>query len=442
MPKSSRLAIFSQFASLLIALPAEALGASAPLATATGNTASSPSEANATSAADAAKQATALFRAGKFEQALIAFDKALSATNDPSERATLEFNAASCLFEMGQYDAAKTRFLKAAKLDPSQASAAQLQAAASAFKSGDLPSARRLLDEIQTDNPELVAQKKLVLESIDGQAKKNQRAAFLEKLTQVEKTVSGGDTERGLTELRDLLVFEPIMTQAELGDVHHSIAVLLIKLGRHEQGLKELDIAEKYAPTDPDIQLTRARAARDQGDDTTAQQSYERSLALGIDRDGKAEAEAGLEALKPLPRTGWHGVFSLGGGYDTNPRQSGTASVSSVGNRGRGGSFYTAAMADFGYTGSLGADARWRAFYFGDWLGMTKQSVRDVTLQTHGLGFRLDYAPMSRLTLRATLASSMSWSGQQPIEPFVFEVMSGLRANYQTSRTGFARLNL
>jgi tetratricopeptide (TPR) repeat protein len=444
MPKRSRpIILFSTLTSLLIALPVEALGASASVANATGNAASSTSDAPAeTSAAEKAKQATALFRAGKFEQALMAFDKALAVTNDHSERATLEFNAASCLFELGRYDAARSRFLKAAELDPSLASAARLQAAASAFKLGDLPGARRLLDEIQTDNPDLVTQKKVLLESIDEQAKKNQRTAFLAKLMHAEKVVSRGDPERGLTELRGLLAFEPIMTQAELGDVHHSIAVLLIKLGRHEEGTKELDIAGKFAPSDPDIQLTRARAAREQGDDAMAQQSYERSLTLGIDRDGKAEAEAGLEALKPLPRTGWHGVFSLGGGYDTNPRQSGTASVSSVGNRGRGGSFYTAAMADFGYTGSLGADARLRAFYYGDWLGMTKQSVRDVTLQTHGLGLRLDYAPTPRLTLRATLASSMSWSGQQPIEPFVFEVMSGLRANYQTSRTGFARLNL
>src|SRR5664280_136900 len=261
MPKrSGPIILFSKLTSLLIAVSGEAFGASAPVATATGNAASSTSDApagTAASAADKAKRATALFRAGKFEQALIAFDEALAATNDPSKRATLEFNAASCLFELGRYDAARSRFLKAAKLDPSQAGAAQLQAAASAFKLGDLPSARRLLDEVQADNPDLLAQKKLLLESIDEQAKKHQRATFLLKLTQVEKVVSSGDSERGLTELRGLLAFEAAMTQAELGDIHHSVAVLLIKLGRHQEGLRELDIAEKFAPSDPDIQITR-----------------------------------------------------------------------------------------------------------------------------------------------------------------------------------------
>lgn len=411
--------------------------AKAPTASMQGSSATSGATAS-----DKAKKASTLYREGSFEQALALFDAALALTNDPIERATLEFNAGSCLFELGRHAEAQSRFMRAAKLDPASSDTANLQAAASAFKQGDSTEARRLLNAMDAKDPNIAAQKARLLAAINARNPSEKRGAFSAQLASAEKAVAQGDATRSLAQVRGLLKYEPVMTDVERADVHQSIATLLMQLGRYDEALRELDVAEKYAPDDAEIHLARARAAEQQGNVALAQTSYERSLTLGIDRDGKAEAEAALEALRPLPRVGWHGFLSLGGGYDTNPRQSGTASVVNAGNRARGGSFYTTAMADFGYTGALGADARWRAFYFGDWLGLTKRSVRDVTLQTHGLGLRFDYAPTPRLTLRGTLASSMSWSGQSPIEPFVFEIMSGLRANYQTIGTGFARLNL
>ena len=87
------------------------------------------------------------YRAGRFAEALAAFDAALThpASSD-EERATVEFNAAACLFELGRYDEAERRFLAAAALDPSVEALAQANAGLAALRAGRQVAAKQHLE--------------------------------------------------------------------------------------------------------------------------------------------------------------------------------------------------------------------------------------------------------------------------------------------------------
>ena len=93
--------------------------------------------------AEHARRATALFEQRAFTAAAAEFTQALALATADTERAALEFNLASCFFELGRYGEAEAAFIRSARLDPASSALAWLDAGLAAVRDGRPADARR-----------------------------------------------------------------------------------------------------------------------------------------------------------------------------------------------------------------------------------------------------------------------------------------------------------
>lgn len=99
-----------------------------------------------------AQEGLAHFQGRRYTEALVAFDLALLHEAPAPERATVEFNAAACHFELGRYDLAEQRFLRSAALDPTLAPLARANAGMASLRAGRLADARRHWQSVEPND--------------------------------------------------------------------------------------------------------------------------------------------------------------------------------------------------------------------------------------------------------------------------------------------------
>lgn len=389
--------------------------------------------------ADLARAAVEHFRSQRYEEALAGFEAALPLAQSDSERATLELNRASCLFELGRYEEAKARFLAAASLDPSLSTEARLNAAASALRAEDFDTAQDLIASTRTTDPALSQRRSSLASELRAAEQGKRRSTFLGHIRTAEAALSASDHRTAKARLSLALKYFDLAKPAEQVDVLYGLGVSLLEIGDPAGAKAVLERALALSPDDADVHYALGRTLNELGDDQGAERHLERSLKLGLDPQRARSATSMLGDLDPLPPAGWNGSVALGMGYDTNPGQSGVATVSSLGNQSRGGSAYGTAVLDFGRTERLSRRLSGRLYYAGDWLGLWQRPVRELTLQSHSAGARLDWASSPSVVFRFDLAPSFAVSGLSELEPFVWEVLAGARTDVRTSDVGWAR---
>jgi len=374
--------------------------------------------------------ALAHFKAGRYAPALTEFDHALRTAPATADRATLEFNAAACLYELGRYPEAEARFARAGALDPKLAPLAQLNAGVAALEAGRTAAAEAYLQAAPPGDAEAEARRAELTEKLASAravAERDDRAALVKDgaaaLDQQQYAVARSKLEQALRDAPDL-------TDEERADLHFGIGTAAAGLGDLEAARQNFETAAELAPNDADARYQAARTADQQGDLDAAEAGYAASLKLGLSGADASTARTRLEQLAPLPPSGWSGWVGVSGGYDTNPDQSGLADATgtSSGRQTRGSPFV-----------GLGAEVEPLATLSRSWsagavysmyaLGLVNSPVQELSIQGHEVGPRVYWAPTRSVRMRFTASAGLYLAGLSEMEPFVWDVADETRVD-------------
>jgi Flp pilus assembly protein TadD len=388
----------------------------------------------------AAKAADA-FRAGQFEEALANYRRSVALAHRPQDEAKLHLNVGACLIELGRLGEAKSEFLRAAELDPAVAKKARLNAALVAVELDRIDEAHSLLNDASPVEEALIPREQEIKQRIAEKRRSAQRGALLAQMSTAAVAITKSDwvaAESALVSARNL--FE-LAEPSERVDVLDSLGTVQLALNRPRDAKMTLKSAIEFAPSDPDIHYALGRAHQALDETSEARAEYRKALELGLKEPLAQAAKDRIEALNPLGPSEWFGWLSLAGGYDSNPRQSGVATETTLGRRGRGGSGYGRVAAELGRTQRISDRFSLRARYAGEWLGLEKRLVRELSLQNHGVFGSVQWAPTDRLTLGLEIGPSVTYIGLSPISQFTWDAVGAAKARYRASDVRTWRLS-
>jgi tetratricopeptide (TPR) repeat protein len=389
----------------------------------------------------AAKAATA-FRAGEFEAAILDYRRAIALASRSEDVATLRMNVGACLVELKRFEEAKVEFLKIAETSPPLATKARLSAALVAVELGQLDEAESLLEAAAPIDDALSPRAEDIKERIRMRRTPEGRDSLDANLTAAATAIDQGNWSAAEVALRAARNQFEQAKPHERVDILHSLATVELALNRPEEAKATLVEANALAPHDPEIHYTLGRAHQALSESAEARSEYKKAIELGLKDPQAQSAKHRLEALDPLGPSEWFGWLSLAEGYDNNPRQSGTATETTLGRRGRGGSTYGRIGAELGRTQRLSDQFSLRFKYAGEWLGLQKKSVQDLSLQNHGVYGGVQWAPTDKLTLGLEVGPSVTYVGLSSITPFSWDLLGSFKLRYRASeirslRVGF-----
>lgn len=404
----------------------------APVA-ATSSPDASTTAASAPSVEQLAAQAAAAFRNGQFEQSLEYYRSADRIATRAEEHAALRMNLGACLVELGRLADAKTTFLDAATTDPSISKKARLNAALVAVELGQIDEAESLLAAASPIDESLSSRAQDLRSRIAEKRSTGHRTTLLGSIDSAAKAIRAEQwqaAEKALLEAKGQ--FE-VATATERVDILHGLATTQLALDRPADAVQTLGAALEINSKDPELHYVLGRAHQALENDTLARAEYRQALELGLQEPQAKSARTRLENLDPLTPSEWFGWLSLGGGYDSNPRQSGAATETTLGRRGRGGTAYGRVTAELGRTQRVHERLSLRFRYAGDWWGLQKETVRDLSIQNHGGYLGAQWAPADRLTLNFELGPSITYIGLTSVERFLWDFMGSVKARYRAS---------
>ncbi len=370
------------------------------------------------------------FKAGKYEPALAEFERALRTAPATADRATLEFNAAACLYELARYPEAEARFVRAAELDPKLAPLALLNAGVSALEAGRTTAAETYLRTAPPGDTEAEARRSELTQKLTATRDAALRAERSALVSEGAAALEQKQFALARTKLEQALRRAPDLSDEERADLHFGIGTAAAGLGDLEAARQHFETAADLAPSDPDASYQAARVADQQGELNAAEARYEASLGRGLVGPEAVAARARLEQLSPLPPSGWSGWVGVSGGYDTNPDQSGVADTTGVsGGRQTRGSPFVGLGAEIEPQTTLTRSWSAGAFYSLYALALLDSPVQDLSVQGHEAGPRVYWTPTRSVRMRFTASAGLYLAGLREIEPFVWDVTDETRVD-------------
>lgn len=400
--------------------------------------------------AEHVRAATAHFERREFAAAEAEFGRALAlATSDP-ERATLEFNLASCAFELGRFAEAEAAFLRSASLDPTEAELARLDAGFAAAKDGRLAAAEQHLAAAEaargtSHDPEVGIRRAELMRELDRLRAALATADRDRPVREAAEALQGGDPARAAQLLERLLAALPAagITPAEIADLYYGLAAAYLALGDLAPARTTIDRAIAAEPTDADLYAKRGQLCLLAGDRRCAKRDLERALDLGATGATAAWARAELAKLEPRPRRGPLASLYVGGGFDSNPAQSGITDQSGVTSAQTSkGSGFVSAYGALGYTARFGERMAGRALYSPSLFVLTSPEVTELGMQGHEVAGHLFLATSPRTLFRFSAMSSFLLSGFDAPERFLWENGGGIRMDRRTGEHTRTRLEV
>jgi len=380
-----------------------------------------------------AASAAAAFHSGDFEAAASSYRRALPLVTRSTDAAMLHMNLAACLIELHQLDQAKSEFLKAAEVEPSSASKARLGAALVAFELDRLDEAEALLQSAFPVGETLSSRARDLQNRIMERRRSERREELKVQMSVAAKAIAKDDWARANSALLEAQKLFDVAEPIERVDVLHSLGVVQLAQRHPQEARATLGTAVELSPNDPEIHFALGRARQALGENAEARAEFRRALALGLEEPQAQAAQERLDDLDPLGPSEWFGWLLLAGGYDSNPRQSGVATETTLASRGRGGSLYGRAVGELGRTQRISERLELRLFYAGHWLGLQKRRVQDLSLQEHGLFGGAKWAVSDRFTVGLELGPSFSYVGLGSASQFTWDLVISAEASYLAS---------
>jgi tetratricopeptide (TPR) repeat protein len=387
----------------------------------------------------AARAATA-FRAGQFESALADYRRAIGLVSRPEDVATLQMNIGACLVELKRFEQAKTEFLSAAAAAPALAQKARLSAAMVAVELERSDEAEALLDAASPFDEALSPRAQDLKQRIAEKRGAQQREELEANLAAAAAAITAGDWPKAQIALLAAQKQIDLANASERVDILHGLGTVELALDRPNEAKTTLTAALQIVPSDPEIHFALGRVHQALGENAEARAEYRKALELGLKEPQAQSARDRVAAIDPLGPSEWFGWLTLAGGYDSNPRQSGAATETTLGRRGRGGSGYGRIAAELGRTQRISEGISLRLRYAGEWLGLQKRLVQDLSLQNHGVFGGIQWAPANRLTIGLEVGPSFTYIGLGSVSPFTWDFLGSAKLRYRASEVRQWRL--
>jgi tetratricopeptide (TPR) repeat protein len=426
-----------------------ALLAALVIGAASGRAAAQPGKptnaARAAHATDASQRAFERFRAKDYPAARTAFDAAADAAPEADDAATLRFNAAVCAYQLGDYADAEQRFVTLSAKYPELSPLALLHAGLSALGRGDRARARALLEQAPKGDAESDGLRTELERGLQTSAREAQRKAFEQH---VQRGLAAFKAERwqdSQTELEAALGVSAGADAKELASIYYLLSNAALERGDTEAARRYADASLEHDASDAALEVQRGDVALEQRDYGVAERSYRRALELGLDARDTPRIQDKLDGLYPVPRAGAYAWALSGGGFDSNAAQSGLAeAIAATETSERTSSAFTSFAVSAGYVWRLSPKLALGPFYAFDWLLLFDPVVRELSLQSHAAGLRLDWAPRPDIDVRLTGSGALSLTGVEQSSAFAFETRLGaeLALTHGARLSTLARLDL
>jgi Flp pilus assembly protein TadD len=380
----------------------------------------------------AAKAAKA-FREKEFEAAISDYRRAIELASRPQDAATLRMNVGACLVELKRFEEAKSEFLKVAGTTPALAQKARLSAALVAVELDRLDEAESLLDAASPVDEALSSRAEDIKQRISEKRAAKGRDTLDANMAAAVNAIGKSDWAAARIALLAARKQYDLAEPKERVDILHSLGTVELALNRPEEATATLNAANALSPNDPEIHYALGRAHQALNESAEARTEYSKALELGLKEPQAEAAKDRLESLDPLGPSEWFGWLSLAGGYDSNPRQSGAATETTLGRRGRGGSAYGRLGAELGRTQRISDQFSLRVRYAGEWLGLQKKLVQDLSLQNHGVFGGVEWAPTDKVTIGLEVGPSFTYIGLGSVAPFAWDMLGSVKFRYRAS---------
>jgi len=396
--------------------------------------AAEPETAVESSVSELAREAAEAFRTERFTESLALYERALVLASGREQQAALGMNRAACLIELGRFDDAERELARAAALDLAQSSRARLSMAALMLEQGRLDDAERTIVLAEPVPEGLQIRRDRLREQLAEERRRQHAARIATQMELARLAIVAHDFKRTQALLGALLEELRPEDRAVRIEVLHGLGIAALEQNQITEAKRILDEALVLAPEDPDLHYALARALDASVSDWGARASFRRALELGLEEPQAENARNRIRQLDPLPSTGWSGWFELAAGYDSNPRQSGTLTETSLGRRGRGGTPTVRAAAELVATPRLSEQVGLEAGYRGEFLALTNRPVQELSINEHAGFAGLRWAFSERSVVHFELGPRWTLLGLSEMAPFTREFFANARLRHQLTR--------
>jgi len=381
-------------------------------------------EENATDGAGHLVVGMALFEQNRPEEALRAFDQALSSPQGPS-LGVAAFNRASALFTLERFEEAEEDYRRAARARPQLAPLAWANAAFSALEAEAPQRVRTALREL--DALPLGAQIADIRVEIQRDLLALEQDLLMEQiergLSDGTEAIRKGQSQKAIAQLTQTLELartsqaEP----ADVADLEYALAYALYRDDQFAEAVELLSAADSTA--DPDRLYLLAMANYRNNNRRAAATLFDNILESEADDETKANAKRHRRALGFGPMASDPGLqarVALGLGYDTNVTQIGAvrSDVVNIEEQAPSGGIYLSAGADLSFAWHLTDKLFARVGYAFDQLAYINVSQDDFSAQSHALSTRAALK-WGKLQVGGALALDAFLTGLRRYEPFL-----------------------
>jgi tetratricopeptide (TPR) repeat protein len=276
----------------------------------------------------------ARFRAGRYPEALEAFDAAMRAEH-PADTATVEFDRGAVLYKLGRFTEAERAFTTAASADTRLAAVALLDAGLAALDARDV--ARADADARLAATQPRAAEIEgplgdLRREIADAVAADEQQAREAARQARAEArlALAAGHPAEAVTRYRHILRDAEARgaSKEERAELRYALGTALLQAGHLIEAYKEFEAAAELAPQEGEFLFMAAETALRLDRRKIARARFEAALAAGVGPETARSAWSALDMLAPGLRSLGRGLsldLGVGAGYDTNAAQGDTA---------------------------------------------------------------------------------------------------------------------
>lgn len=319
------------------------------------------------------------FAAGHYAEALEMFDTAREESPEGADVATLAFNAAVCAYALGDYEEAQQRFEGVMMKSPKLAKLSELHAGMAALRAEDLQSARRHALVSVGEDAELLRLKTQLTTDIRSQERRARQEQLHRLIDEGFAQLNRGQLRVARMRLTQAWDFRDVAVGSDVSDMREGLRLI-------EEESAALDSSE--VPNGPSL-----------------------FAALGI-------------------------------GHDSNADQAGSNELTSTGTSTGQASVFTSGLLDAAWAFETSQQTSLGPYYAADLVVLLDASVQDLSLQTHELGLRFNWAPSLKTRLELEGGGAHVVSGLQPVSPYAWEGAAAVKLDWITSEQTRARFRV
>jgi tetratricopeptide (TPR) repeat protein len=383
------------------------------------------------------REATEHFRAGRYARARALFDQVLAQDARAPERATIAFNAAVSSYALEEYADALARFDVIVRTFPEIAELARVNAGFAALRLGDLKAAQAYAEH-EPRQADVEQRRQQLLEELDAR-----RQRELGEL--IDSGFAGVSQQRwpaARAAFQKAIALAPADAKSDLADAHYGLALVASAEGDWPRAEQHFEQSLAQRPGDARTLLALGRAAEEASDARRAEAAYDSALQLPLQPAQVEDAERSLLRLYPLPLTGATAFGAFAAGVDGNATQSGSADVLATRTVASRASAYLSGMLELGWMYRAARRTALGLNYSGDLLALLANGVRELSLQSHELVGRVQWAPQPGIRLRLDAGAAYLLTGLDPMLAFEWDGVLALAADLATGQRSRARLQL